>query len=455
MQKFTYKIRDLFKFEGETRGGKAKKNIIILFFLNGFNFVFTLLLVPLTLNYLGPLQYGIWLTLSSMLTWLSYMDFGIGNGLRNKLSEALAEGDRKLGRIYVSTAYAVFSIGLLLLWLIFFLIFGFVNWSKILNSPDYLHSQINTLVLFVFIFFSLQFLLKLIYSVTNADQMPAVNGFFSVLVNSSTVLMVYILLKTTGRSILYLGIGSSIIPIIIFIAGSIILFGRYYKDISPTFKSIKFKYAKDLVGLGLQFFVIQFAGLILFATDNLIITQILGPKEVTVYNIAYKYFFYVPIIFSVILSPFWSAYTEAYIKKDFVWIKSSTKKILRIWFLLSALAVIMVVISGPVYRIWVGPDIKVPLSLSIVMGIFVIMANWNNIFIYFINGSGKIRIQFINSIFVMIINIPLSIYFAINLNFGITGVMLATCVCVASAAVWAPIQYKKIVGLKATGIWAK
>jgi O-antigen/teichoic acid export membrane protein len=448
-------LKNLFNFKEASRSGKAKKNVIILFFLNGFNFLFTILIVPLTLKYLGALEYGIWLTLSSLLVWLSYLDFGIGNGLRNKLSEALANGKNETGKAFVSTAYAVFSLSLLILWIIFFVIYGFINWSKVLNSPGYMNNEIKKLVLVVFVLVSLQFLLKLIYSITSAYQKPAINGFISVTINFSSVLFVYFLLKTPGKSIFTLGMGTSALPVIILISASFFLYIKYFREIAPSLKSIKMYYAKGLVSLGLQFFVIQFAGLILFATDNMIIVQIMGPKEVTTYNIAYKYFFYISIIFQMILTPFWSAYTEAYVKGEFEWIKNSIKKIFRIWIILSIITVLMLGFSNIVYRLWVGSEIHVPITLSIVMCIFIIISNWNNIFVYFINGTGKIRIQFYSSIFVALINIPLSIYFAKYLKFGSPGIMLATCICVAVGSILAPIQYNKLINVKATGIWNK
>jgi O-antigen/teichoic acid export membrane protein len=214
-------------------------------------------------------------------------------------------------------------------------------------------------------------------------------------------------------------------------------------------------HSKDLVKLGTQFFVIQIAGLIVFATDNMIITQLFGPAEVTVYNIAYKLFYFVPLFFNIILTPLWSAYTEAYVKEDYQWIRNAMTKILKIWLLLSVGVVIMVFLSGAIYKIWVGDQVYIPFNLSLVMGVFVIISNWNNIFAYFINGTGKIRLQLYYSIFIAIINIPLSVYFAKNLGIGITGVMVATCVCVIIGSIWVPIQYLKIINKKATGIWAK
>ena len=455
MQKIITNINNLFRLGVGSRSIKAKKNIVLLLVFNVVNFLSTLIIVPLTLKYLGPVEYGVWLTISSVLTWFSFLDFGIGNGLRNKLSEALAENSLRKAKTFVSTAYIVFGGGIVILWILFFAIYQFVNWSKIFNSPAYLNSELNLLIAIVFFLFSLQLLLKLIYSINQADQRPAINGFISAATSIFSVLFLFILYKTSEQNLVFLGTGLSIVPVVILIIATIILFVKVYRSISPAIKYFKMDQSKDLVKLGVQFFVIQIAGLIVFATDNMIITQLFGPSDVTVYNIAYKLFYFVPLFFNIILTPFWSAYTEAYIKKDFQWIKNSMNKIIKIWALLSLGVVLMVILSASLYKIWVGREIFIPFNLSLVMGIFVILLNWNNIFAYFINGTGKIRVQLIYSIFIAIINIPLSVYFAKNLSFGVTGVMMATCVCVALGSIWVPIQYSKIINNKATGIWAK
>lgn len=455
MQKIINHINNLFQLDIGSRSLKAKKNIVLLFAFSLVNFVSILILVPLTLKYLGPVEYGVWLTISSVLTWFSFLDFGIGNGLRNKLSEAFAANSLEKAKTFISTAYVIFGGGIVVVWIIFFAIYKLINWSKIFNSPAYLTSELNLLIAIVFFLFSLQLLLKLIYSVNQADQRPALNGFISASSNIFSVLFLLILYKTSERNLVVLGTGLSVVPVVILILATIVLFVKVYSKVSPAIKYVRMDHSKDLVKLGTQFFVIQIAGLIVFATDNLIITQLFGPSDVTVYNIAYKLFYFVPLFFNIILTPFWSAYTEAYIKEDFQWIRNSVTKILKIWLLLSLGVVLMVIFSGTIYEIWVGDQIYIPFRLSLVMGVFVIFSNWNNIFAYFINGTGKIRLQLYNSIFVAVINIPLSVYFAKNLGFGITGVMIATCLCVAVGSIWAPIQYSKIINKKAMGIWAK
>lgn len=455
MQKIISNTLKFFNLENSSRSLKAKKNIFFLFIFNGFNFLFNLLLVRLTLDYLGKTEYGVWLTLSSILTWFNYLDFGLGNGLRNKLAEAFAKDDLHSAKIYVSTTYAVFSSIILLIIIIFIAIFRFIDWLEIFKPPVYLENELNTLVLLSVIFFLTQFVLRLLTFIINADQKTALNGFFSFSINLLTVLLVYLLLKIASPSILLLGAGSTFIPVVVFIFASFIFFNRKYKNISPSFKAVRLSNLKDLLGLGTQFFIIQISSLIIFTTDNLIITQLFGPADVTIYNIAFKYFNYIPIIFFMVLTPMWSAYTEAYVKDDFNWIKNAVKKILKVWLLLCILVIIMIFAANWIYDVWLNSQIKVPLELTILMGLFAIVSNWNNIFAYFINGVGKIRLQLYTSVIVGIINIPLSIYFAKNLNMGISGVIAATCVCVGVGAVWAPIQYYKIVNKKATGIWAK
>lgn len=452
---FNFNIKELLRIGTGSRTEKAKKNIVVLFVIHFFNFLALMALVPITIRYLGENQYGIWLTLSSVFMWLGNLDFGIGNGLRNKLAESFAKEDYQAARKYLSTAYAVFAIGIFASLLIYLVIHPFINWVFILNAGNYDVKSLNNFVLIVFVLFAFQFLLRLLTSLINADQKPALNGFITLCINILTLVIVFILYFVSRSSLYSYGIVISIIPFIVLLIASYILFKGRYKHIAPSLKQIDLKSSRNLVSLGLQFFIIQVSALIVFATDNLIITHLYDPSQVTIYNIAHKYFFFITLVFNVFLSPFWSAFTDAFVKNDFEWIKQVVKRLVQIWAVLSIASIIMIVVSDFVYRIWIGGNIQIPFSLSVAMGIFMIVSNWNNIFAFFLNGVGKIRLQFYFSIFAAVINIPLSIYLAKGVNMGITGVITATIICIGFASIWAPIQYKKIITGTAQGIWKK
>ena len=82
----------------DKRSYEIQKNIVLSFLFKGISIIVSLVIVPLTLNYLNPTEYGVWLTLSSIMTWINLFDIGLGNGLRNKLTEALTLGDIKKGQ---------------------------------------------------------------------------------------------------------------------------------------------------------------------------------------------------------------------------------------------------------------------------------------------------------------------------------------------------------------------
>ena len=101
------------------RSVKIFRNIIITFFIKGISIVVNLALVPLTIHYLTPSKYGVYLTISSMIAWVSFFDIGLGHGLRNKLAEAIARNDLSKAKAYVSTTYISIAVFLVLILAIF------------------------------------------------------------------------------------------------------------------------------------------------------------------------------------------------------------------------------------------------------------------------------------------------------------------------------------------------
>ena len=119
------------------------------------------------------------------------------------------------------------------------------------------------------------------------------------------------------------------------------------------------------------------------------------------------------------------------------------------------LSLFMLIGSKTVFAFWVGKDIEISYILSgLWMSLFIIQM-FNSIFFHIINGSGKIKLQMIVYSIGMIVNIPLSIIFAKTFNLGTSGVILATVICQLFHTIYLPVQYRKIVNKKDTGIWAK
>ena len=209
------------------------------------------------------------------------------------------------------------------------------------------------------------------------------------------------------------------------------------------------------MGLGVKFFIIQLSAVILFETTNILLSKLFGPLEVTNYNIAFKYFSLVSMVFSIILVPFWSAFTESFIKHDYSWINRMMKNLIYIWLAMTIFNILLLIAAPFVYRFWVGSAIKISWMLSLTCSVYMVIYTFSSIFVQFIIGVGKIMIQLIISVSVMLINIPLSIFLAKGLHMGPPGIVTSNMLCILIGAVLGPIQYYRLINSRATGLWAK
>lgn len=437
-------------------GRSVSTNIAYSLLIKGVGILTGFAMVPLVLHYLGTQDYGIWLTLSSIIAWISFFDAGFGNGLRNKLAEAIAVNDRSLARTYVSTAYAGFGVMALGLLAIALTVNTFIDWNELLKAPAGRNYDLNQLTTLLLILFSFRMVLRLISFILTADRRTALGNIFDPLGGVISLAAVYILtISTPTSSLTSFIMVISVIPVIVLLVSTLILFSGKYAWLKPGYRYIKKEHLGTLTDIGFKFFIIQISVLVIFSTDNLIITRILGPGEVTTYNIVYKFFSMATMLFTIIMAPMWSAYTRAYTLNDINWIKNANRKTIRIWGLITGAVLIMITGSAQFYRLWVGDSIHIPIFLSMLMGLFVIISNWNNIFVYFINSTGKITFQLYSSVIAAILNIPLSIFLARDMALGASGIILATCICLFPGVILGPLQFNKILKRTDRGIWSK
>lgn len=425
-------------FSGHERSVKAKKNIVALIGLKGFSVAVSLALIPLTLKLLDEYQYGVWITLFNVLSWISIFDIGIGNGLRNKFAESMAMNKLEEAREYVSTAY-ILMFGISISLIMFFTIpWLMVDWTRVFNVPSEFGNNIFFLVGITFLLTSFQFSLKLIGTLLTANHKPSWSALLGTISNALILLLLWYGKDFVTDSLFAIGFIYTGVPLIIFLVSSLYFFNNQFKSVSPQIGFFRKSKVKSLFTLGLQFFIIQIAVLVIFSTDSMIITHILSPQEVTPYNIVLRYFGVVTMGAGIIMTPFWSAYTEAAAKNDFVWIRATLNKQLRAFFLVIFGIAILLFLAKWLIPIWLQEEISLSWILLFGMAFYTLISVWNNIFSFLLNGLSITNVQTYTSVAATIINIPLSIYFAHLWGNG--GVILATVISLSFFAIFGSRQ---------------
>lgn len=438
---------------GDKRSVTVKKNIIGSFLIKGISIVISLMLVPMTLGYVSSELYGIWLTLSSIMVWMNFFDIGFTLGLKNKLAEAIALEDWSKGKTLVSTTYFIMIIIFIPLCLILIYIIPYINWAKILNINTTYNIEITKVLYVMTTCFCIQMIANIITTVIAAYQKVALSTAFPVIGNFISLIIIYILTQFSSPSLLNLSLAISTIPAIILIISSIILFKKKFKRVSPNFRFINKKYIKDLWTLGFKFFFIQIQVIILYQCTNVLISHVSGPNEVTSYNIAYKYLSIIMMLFSTIITPLWPAFTDAYTKKDFSWMKKIYKKASQIYLLLFLGIVILVLISPYIYEIWIGNKTTVPLHMTIAVAIYMVIYTWDSLQVLLINGIGTIKLQTYVTLIGLIIHIPLAL--TLGKHMGAEGIITSMIIINTVYTIFFTKQINKLLNGTAHGIWKK
>lgn len=435
------------------RTSKFKKNALLLLFCQVVSIGLSFILVPLTLKYLGVAEYGIWITLVGVIEWFNFFDIGLGHGLRNKYAEAKATNNLEDVKKYVSTTFFMMVIISVIIFLLFLFSSIFIEWYQVLNAPKQLEVVLQTLTIYLVGMFCIRFIINIISVLLTADQNPAIPAIILLSGNALSLLSVYVLTLRGETSLFTMGICLYISQILPLIIAFIYFFSTKYKTIFPSLRSFSKPHISQVLSLGIKFFLIQITALLLLQSNNIIIAHVCGLAEVTDFNIAFKYVNILFTVFMTLLTPLWSASTEAYARNDIDWIKKSYQKLNTIWMLLIVAGIIMVTISPIFYNLWLKNKIlpNIPLLSLLLLNVLFLMRS--TLYRSFMNGVGKIRMQFVITLIQSIIHIPLAII--LGKQFGVLGVVFTMMIWNLLNSIWEPIQFKRIISNTAKGIWVK
>jgi len=414
------------------------KNVSLGFFYKILNMAIVFTTIPLLLNYLEKEQYEVWVTIFSLVNIVFFVDAGIGNGLKTKLSEALSLKNLKLAKSYISTAYiSIFFISLIVLCIGIACVF-LINFQNLFNTiiPE---NELKTVLLVILFLVITSFVLNLYKSFYYANQQASKVELAMLIYQIIVLISITFLLYFFPRKLLFVALFYGSANIFIGIVFTLLFF-RKNKKIQPSIASFSKDKVKDLMGLSLAFFGVQLCMIVIFTTDNLIISKLLGPSEVTNYDIVYKLFQVVITISVIVQDPFWALYTDAFQKKDFEWIKKTIIRLNKLFVVFLFIIIGLFFLSKPLIKIWIQRDLLIPTSLILFMSLFVLIRVYGIIYMTFLNSIGKVKLQLWLYFFGAIINIPLSIYFVKTFDLGSSGVILGTVFSILSLSIILPIQ---------------
>lgn len=436
----------------EKRSSRLQKNILVSFIAKGWSAVIVLLMVPVTLKCLGEYNNGVWLTISSVMLWIDNLDIGLGNGLRNKLAIYLAHGETQRARSLIASTFAMLTYIIIPTLLILLVLIFTSDTYQLFNVEPAKTANLDQVLMVTVTLVCTTFIFKLIGNFYMGLQLPAVSNVLIAIGQTLALISTYLVYISGSHSLLHIALVNTACPLLVYLIAYPYTFYYKFPHLRPAFSLVDLKEAKAVISMGIRFFIIQISGVILFMTSNLLISKLFSPAMVTPYQITYRYFSILLVVFTVICMPFWNATTDAYERGDIQWIHNATRKLrlMTIGIFLGMIAMIMV--SDLVYTIWIGQDTTIDIRMSIAVAIYIFILIYSMRYSYFINGIGKLRLQLIFSASAAILFIPLA-YLAVRFTNDIIWFIAVMCLVNIPGLIVNKIQFNKLINGHAKGIW--
>lgn len=384
----------------------------------------TLVSLPLAVRYLGAEQYGIWATVASVAIWVNLLDLGIAASLTNLISQAYARQDRAEAARAFSSALAVTLGAVAVASCIFVFIWFRVNWIALFNASSALEREVRLTILIAALLTLANLPLNLAGRVfAGYQELHTYNKTLGLRAVGSVVgLIVGIWLRVSMPTLFLLSFGS--ITAVAF--ATMLWLMLWHKPwLRPRPALVSVPKTLNLFSTGWSFLLIQVAAMVVFSTDNIIVSHYLGAAEVTPYSVTWRVVSFGSALQVLVFPALWPAYAEAHARGDVPWIKKTFAIAMRTTVALNVAWAVFLALFGRLgIRLWAGAAAVPPRPLLLAMAFWSVIAGFMTAQSCLLAALNRTRVQAVASVLAAAVNLALSIFLVVRI--GSLGVILGT-----------------------------
>lgn len=350
--------------------------------------------IPLALHILGQEAFGLWITLTSLVTLLTVADFGLGIGVQNAVSQACGQDDLPSAIRATSTGIVMLAGIGLILFLLCAPICLFIDWGAVFHVQDpILYPQVGKSLLVIVAFFSLGLPLAASGRISSAFQMSWMNNIRGIAINIVTVAAIFLAarLKIGFLSFLVVAIAPQAI-------GSAVQMAIFFRRLGWSFNfwaGFDRALAPHLFRSNWLFVLPNIGATILGLAPSFFISAGLGASALTDYSLVQKLLGLTTQAQAMLLAPIWPAYTEAMARGDIGWTCATYRRSI----LASLICAVLPALTFPLWGRWVlhlwthRPADSFDLTLVIVVSLWIAISNFSFPPGVLLNALGKFRGQ--------------------------------------------------------------
>ena len=394
-----------------------------------------LVTIPTARHSLGPDLFGVWMLLSTMLSFFAFADFGVGNVVLNRVTAARAGSDttqtgRAIAGGYVCTAIA--GLAILLAWFV---------WCALAEDPaavaGHLSASDRPQVMAALHIFVVLLALNLPASLIQKVQLGSQQGHWmgaSQLVASLATLVAVPTVLSFGGGLPALVLSSLGILVFVNLASTVLWLIRDRKAGAPHWSRIDRTVVASLFKAGIPFLAIQLASAFAFQSDAIVITQLLGQAPYGEYAAVQRLFVFASMFISAALVGLWPAFGDAFARGEITWVRRALKRTLGMSLLvIGGLCLFLALSMGWITKAWLDTPQAPTLLLTSLFSLWAMIEALGMVVGSLLNGAGVLRAQAILALTMAGISF-VGKWFLVP-RIGAEGAVLATLIAYCSISV--------------------
>src|SRR5579871_5092293 len=370
----------------------------------------TLISLPLAVRYLGAERYGVWATVATTVVWINLLDLGVANTLTNHISRAYALGDRQMAARFFTNALLLTGGFAGLAGLASAALLPRINWVRLLNvsakvSPAEVTHTVEAAVVLMLVALPCNLIGKVLAGyqelhrsnyATCAGAIAGVSGLALGVTLHVSMPMLF-LMSAGGLTF------ANLITLLLVV-------GIQKPWLRPRRHLVELAPARQLLGSGAPFFLIQVAAVVVFSSDNVVVSHYLGASQVTPYSVTWRLVGFVAVLQSLLFPALWPAYAEAYARHDFGWIRRAFALVMKGTIGLNLLCVALLLLFGRTFiGVWAGAAAVPAWPLLAAMCVWSLISGFMTVESCLLAALNRTRAQAVLSIVAAGMNVALSL----------------------------------------------
>ncbi len=355
--------------------------------------VCSLLTIPVALAHLGAERYGVWITLTSAVGMLSFLDFGLGIGLQNRVAELMGKGQlATLASVLRSTGVvlAAVAVGFVAVLVTAILTTGVA--SALFPGAAFATVELKPVLVIIAVAFGLGLPLSLFSRVALGLQ----QGWIAAVATSSGTLLtlIAVLIATVSKVDFLTFVVLTVAPPVAAQVLAFLLVRRRLKEFA-LFGPVSLAEGWRTLRQGSRYVLPQVAGAIMAQGPVVLLGTMSSPVNAAIYSVLARISLPFQQLQQMFLEQLWPALTEALHRGDLSWLRATLRRVLRTNVLFSVLVTAVVVVGVTVLfplltrTASLTPSLLVVLLFSLHIGVLSLTQG----LAYVSNGLSRLRLQ--------------------------------------------------------------